>query len=146
MKYAILILCAAVVIMEIQIYVIDHSTQFGTTQTASSDTLNTLRTNVNTAFANLGSFCNLSNADTSIAATSSGYVYCALGTVAVGDTVHAQLSTTTANQTFGGWWITSATASSTAGYVDMRLFNGTGAAAVPSKTAVGSSTEIFDIP
>ena len=140
----ILIICALIVI-ETQIYTIDHASSFGTTQTASSDTLNTLRTNTNTAFSNLGSSCNLLNADTSIAATSSGYVYCTGTTVLSGDTVIDQLSTTTANQHFGHWSIVSSIASSTSGAVDMMLYNGTGAAAVPSVTKVGSSTQLWDI-
>lgn len=144
MKLALFIIGLLFVVVEAQLYVL-HQPQYGTTQTASSDTLNTLRTNTNTAFANLGSSCNLLNADTSIAATSSGYVYCTGTPVASGDTVMDLLSTTTANQTFGGWWIVSANASSTAGNVDMRLYNGTGAAAVPSATRVGSSTQLWDI-
>lgn len=89
--------------------------------------------------------CNLSNADTSVAATSTGYVYCAITGVASGDVVFAQLATTTANAAFGGWSIYSAKASTTAGFVDIRLYNGTGAAAVPSVTSVGSSTNVLFI-
>lgn len=87
--------------------------------------------------------CNLANADTSIAATSTGYVYCAITGVASGDLTLVQLSTTTANALFGGWTIQSSKASTTAGMIDVRLYNGTGAAAVPSVTSVGSSTNAW---
>lgn len=87
--------------------------------------------------------CDLSNANTSIAASSTGYVYCSVTGVASGDVVIAQLSTTTATTVFGGWSITSAKASTTAGMIDIRLKNDTGVAAVPSVGAVGSSTTIW---
>ncbi len=85
--------------------------------------------------------CTLKNIDTSIAATSTGYVYCTgITGLASGDNVLAQLSTTSPTTLFGGWVITSAKASTTAGAIDMRLYNGTGAAAVPSAQQVGSSS------
>lgn len=94
----------------------------------------------------IGTTCNLSNADASVAATSTGYVYCTGVTgLTAGDPVQVLLSTTTANATFGGWSVFSAKASTTAGAIDIRLYNGTGAAAVPSATAVGSTTNIWAV-
>lgn len=111
------------------------------------DTTNTVRigSNGSTISEIKATTCDLSNANTSIAATSSGYVYCSVTGVASGDVPLVQLSTTTANTKFGAWVITSAKASTTAGMIDMMLYNGTGAAAVPSATAVGSSTNILYI-
>lgn len=84
--------------------------------------------------------------DDSVTATSSAYAYCTGVTgIASGDVVFAQLSTTTSNTIFGGWAISSAKASTTAGSIDFRLYNGTGADAVPSATSVGSSTNIWYI-
>jgi len=89
--------------------------------------------------------CDLANADTSIAASSTGYTYCTVTGVASGDIVLAQLSTTTGNTLFGGWAIQSAKASTTANKIDIMLTNLTGAAAVPSanNAKVGSSTNIW---
>lgn len=91
-----------------------------------------------------GATCNLSHADTSIAASSTGYVYCTgITGVASGDVVLAQLSSTTPNTGFKGWAIVSAISSSTAGAIDMMLLNLTGTASVPSATNIGSSTNIW---
>lgn len=81
-------------------------------------------------------------ANVSITASTSAPVDCAVTGVASGDAVFAQLSTTSQNATNRQWLITSAKASSTAGYVTVMLWNGTGANAVPSATAVGSSTNV----
>lgn len=87
--------------------------------------------------------CNLLNTNASQAATTSAYVYCNVTGVVSGDTILAQLSTTTANTRFGHWSIVSAKASTTATGVDMELYNGSGASAVPSATAIGSSTNLL---
>lgn len=104
-----------------------------------------LGTNGSTITELKASTCNLSGADVSIAATSTGYVYCSLTGVASGDVVMAQLSTSTigALNVNQNWMITSAVASTTAGIIDIRLYNGTGADAVPSVTRVGSSTNVW---
>jgi hypothetical protein len=87
--------------------------------------------------------CNLLNTDTSVAASTTVYVYCAVTGVASGDVVFGQLSTTTAQTLSGGWVLWSAKASTTAGMIDFMLSNYTGTAAVPSATGVGSSTNVL---
>jgi hypothetical protein len=86
-------------------------------------------------------------ADVSVAATSSAMIECAVTGIASGDVVFAQLATTTKatglNQPAANWWLTSAKASTTAGFVTLWLYNGTGAATVPSAVNIGSSTNIW---
>lgn len=86
--------------------------------------------------------CNLLGMDASHNATSTKPYQCNVTGVASDDVVLAQLSTTTANTLYGGWVITSAVAT-TSSAVQITILNLTGAAAVPSATAVGSSTNIW---
>jgi hypothetical protein len=84
-------------------------------------------------------------ADVSIAATSSGYAYCTGVTgVTSADNVDATFSTSTAGWllTKDNFWIISAKASTTAGAVDFMVYNGTGAAAVPSAVGRAASTTV----
>jgi hypothetical protein len=76
-------------------------------------------------------------------ATTSVAYDCAVTGVASGDVVFAQLKTATG--TVGSWDITRSMASTTAGYITVLLTNHTGVTAVPSATAVGSSTNVFYI-
>jgi hypothetical protein len=85
--------------------------------------------------------CNLVGADVSQAATTSAPYDCAVSGVQSGDLVIAQLGTTTQNASSLRWNIEAAVASSTSGYITLRLSNGTGASAKPSVTSVGSSTQ-----
>ncbi len=88
--------------------------------------------------------CNLQNTNASLAATTSQYVYCTGVTgVTSADNVIMQLSTTTANSRFGQWNLWGVKASTTAGAIDAMLYNGSGASAVPSATAIGSSTNVW---
>jgi hypothetical protein len=85
-------------------------------------------------------------ANTSIAATSSGFIYCTGVTgITSSDYVYASFASSSAaiaNQ----WVIVGAMASSTAGAVDIRIMNLTGTAAVPSAAStIASSTRIFGI-
>jgi hypothetical protein len=88
---------------------------------------------------------NMIGADTSQAATSSAPYDIAVPGVLPGDLVFAQLSTTTQNATSLRWSIEAAIASSTNGFITVRLSNGTGVAAKPSATSVGSSTQFVII-
>lgn len=92
--------------------------------------------------------CNLIGTDASQAASTTLAYDCAVTGVTSSDTVIAQLSTTTQNSvidnntTAGPWAIYSAKASTTAGFVTVRLHNG-GLAAIPSVSSVGSSTAVL---
>jgi hypothetical protein len=87
-------------------------------------------------------------ANNSIAATSTGYAQCALssGTVAAGDIVFVTLATTT-SATGMNYTIAGAQASTTnSAYIEVKLLNLTGGAAVPAATAgFGSSTQYLII-
>lgn len=85
--------------------------------------------------------CDLLGMDASHAATSSKPYQCNITGVASGDVIWSQLSTTSQATLYGGWVITDAIAT-TSSAVQVRVMNLTGAAAVPSATAVGSSTNI----
>lgn len=92
----------------------------------------------------IGTTCNLIGSDASQAASTSKAYDCAVTGLLATDNVIAQIATTTtAASGYGYWSITGAKASTTAGYATVLLFNGTGAAAVPSVHAVGSSTKIW---
>ena len=84
--------------------------------------------------------CNLLGMNSSQAATSSAVYDCAVTGVVSGDVVFAQLSTTTQATLVTNWAIMSAKASSTSGFITVRVLNLSGAAVVPSISAVGSST------
>ena len=86
--------------------------------------------------------CALIGTDASQAASSTVAYDCAVTGVASGDVVMAQLATSTPRAGVGHWNIVGSKASTTAGFVTVMLFNH-GAAAVPSVTAVGSSTQIW---
>lgn len=90
--------------------------------------------------------CNMIGADASVTASSTSSFDCAIPGVISTDRVVAMLSTTTnvANSPLN-WNIMSAKASTTAGFVTFRLTNLSGANAVPSATAVGSSTSYIVI-
>ena len=93
-----------------------------------------------------GTTCNLLNADTSIAASSTGYAYCTgITGLASGDVVLTQLSSTTPVTSRGGWSIQAAKASTTAGAIDIMIFNAEDRARIPSAFGVGSSTNIWYI-
>lgn len=89
--------------------------------------------------------CDMLNANTSINASTTGYVYCTgITGLASGDVVMAQLSTTSMGTLFtSGWVIISAKASSTAGAIDFRLANYSGTARAPAAVNVGSSTNVW---
>ena len=80
--------------------------------------------------------CNLIGTPT-IVATSTQAMDCSVSGVVVGDTVFVQLATTTPS-TFQGWRIMGANASSTSGYLTVKLSNQTGADAVPPITVTSS--------
>lgn len=85
-------------------------------------------------------------ANNTIAATSTGPVDCAVTGVVAGDVVFASLATTTATGAFNtaNYIVASAMASTTSGFVTLRIYNGTGASAIPAATSgVGSSTQIL---
>lgn len=85
-------------------------------------------------------------ANTSIAASSTGFIYCTgLTGVTSSDYVFAQFSTSTTGVA-NNWSIVGVRASTTAGAVDIRVMNLTGAAAVPSAVStVASGTKIIAI-
>lgn len=79
--------------------------------------------------------CNLIGA-ASIAATSTGVMDCAVTGVVVGDTVFVRSATTTsATGGMWGWDIAGANASSTSGFITVKLRNMTGVAGIPPITA-----------
>lgn len=91
--------------------------------------------------------CNLIGTDGSQTASTTSAYSCAVTGVASGDVVMAILSSSTpAFPQTGvnpGWMIIGAKASTTAGFVEVLLTNFTGAAAIPSVTSVGSSTNVW---
>ncbi len=105
-----------------------------------------LGTNGSTVTELKAALCDISGTtDTSHAATSTKYYYCAVTGVASGDVVFAQLASTSALNVIGSWVITDAKASSTAGFIDLMIMNLTGAARVPSAAVGGfaSSTNVL---
>ena len=90
--------------------------------------------------------CNLVGMDVSHAATTSKAYDCAITGIVSGDKIFATMATTSAGNTFQGWRIAGATASSTSGFATLSIYNGTGAAVtVPSSSQVGSSTQYLII-
>jgi hypothetical protein len=90
--------------------------------------------------------CNLIGSDSSQAATTTVAYDCAVTNAQSGDTVFAQLaSTTPALGGSMGWVIVATKASSTSGYITVMLTNMSGASRVPSVTSVGSSTQYLII-
>ena len=88
--------------------------------------------------------CNPVGMDGSQTASTTAMYDCAVTGIASGDVVLAQFATST--KMVGGtlgWWIVSAKASTTAGWVTLQVANGTGGNAVPSATNVASSTNIW---
>lgn len=81
--------------------------------------------------------CSMIAASFTIAATSSVPVDCAVAGAVSGDTVFAGLATSTA--VYGGWEVINASASSTPGFITLRLVNNTGASAV-IPASIASST------
>jgi hypothetical protein len=88
--------------------------------------------------------------DNSIAATSTGYGYCT-GVTGVTSSYNVIASFATSTPVGDGWvqstdnfWIVSAKASTTAGAIDLQIYNGTGAAKAPSALGArtGSTTAI----
>lgn len=85
--------------------------------------------------------CNLiSSAFTGIAASSSLPYDCAVAGVVSTDQVFAQFATS--SSPYGGWLITGAAASSTAGFITINAVNNTGGAAV-MPASVASTTKYF---
>ena len=70
----------------------------------------------------------------SIAASSTGLIDCPVTGVTKSDTLFVQNPTSSPST----WEIVSAGASTTNGYITVRLYNGTGAAAIPPATATSS--------
>lgn len=87
--------------------------------------------------------CNLIGTDVSQAASSTAAYDCAISGVTSSHKAVAQLKRATAFGTNIGWTIHASQASTTAGYVTVILGNWSGTAAVPSVTAVGSSTAVW---
>lgn len=83
--------------------------------------------------------CALIGSDVSQTGTSTKAYDCAVTGVVSGDIVHAQLATSTPFSASRNWAITAAQASSTSGFITVLLTN-LGQTAVPSASAVGSST------
>lgn len=87
--------------------------------------------------------CDLVGMNSSQLASTTASYDCAITGARSGDTVMAQLATSTQNASVLHWNISSARASTTPGFVTVRLQNFSGANAVPSATAVGSSTRVL---
>lgn len=90
--------------------------------------------------------CALLGMDVSQTATTTSSYDCAVTGVVSGDTVVAQFASSSPTQNLpvalgAGWFITSSKASSTAGFITVRVVNLAGSALVPSaNTSIGSST------
>lgn len=78
--------------------------------------------------------------DASHAASTTKSYDCPVTGARSGDTVIAQIATSSSNTLTNGWVVVGARASSTNDYISVTISNLTGAAAVPSATRVGSST------
>lgn len=85
--------------------------------------------------------CNLLGMDASAAATSTTSYDCAVTGVLSTDKVEVDLGTSSPAVLYGGWPVMNAYASTTNGFITVRVMNLTGAAVVPSTRQVGSSTE-----
>lgn len=83
--------------------------------------------------------CNMVGMDVTQTATTTSAYDCAVTGVVAGDIVLANFPTTTPSTNLG-WHLLGVNASSTAGYITFLVQNLTGADAVPSASAVGSST------
>ena len=84
-------------------------------------------------------------ADNSITATTTGYAYC-LGVTGVtsADNVLAQFATSTVGIGLGDvWTVVSAKASTTAGAIDLLVYNGTGKSQAPSASGREASTTVI---
>lgn len=83
--------------------------------------------------------CTLLGANTAQGATTTAAYDCVVSNVLPGDTVMIQAATTSAN----GWLVVGANASSTAGFITLNLFNGSGTSRAPSAggNQIGSSTQ-----
>lgn len=88
--------------------------------------------------------CALIGTDASQVGTSTAAYDCAVTGVVSGDTVIAQLATTTSFIAARNWAITGAKASTTAGYITVMLTN-LGQTSVPSVIGVGSTTSYIVI-
>lgn len=75
-------------------------------------------------------------------ATTTKVYDCAVSGVLAGDVVFGSISTSTVSGA-AGWSVVSAKASSTSGYIELGIYNGTGAAGVPANQGVGSSTNVL---
>lgn len=72
--------------------------------------------------------CSLIMSNYTIAATTTVAADCAVSGVVSGDIVFANFATSTAN--FGGWLVPQSSASSTSGFITLRITNTTGATAL----------------
>lgn len=86
--------------------------------------------------------CALTGMDASASATTTSNYDCAVTGVVSGDTVFAQLATTTSSvpNSIVSFAALSAKASTTAGFITVRVANFSGTAVVPSTLQIGSST------
>lgn len=85
-------------------------------------------------------------ADNSITATTTGYAYCTGVTgVTSADNIIAQFATSTAGYVFttDNFYVVSAKASSTAGAIDLLVYNGTGKTQAPSVAGRTASTTVI---
>lgn len=85
-------------------------------------------------------------ANNSIVASSTGYAYCTGVTgVTSSDNVLAQFASSTAFRVYtaDNFWVVGAKASTTAGAIDLTIYNGTGVAAVPSAAGRAGSTTVI---
>lgn len=86
--------------------------------------------------------CNMTGMNVSQVATSSANYDCAVTGVQTNDFIFFGQATTVPT-TFHGWRIMGANASSSNGYITFKVWNGTGADAIPSVSKVGSSTPVL---
>lgn len=82
--------------------------------------------------------CNMIASSFSFAASSSVAVDCAVPGVVTGDSVEAWFATSSSNG--AGWLVTQSSASTTAGFITLRIVNNTGASAV-IPASIASSTK-----
>lgn len=84
------------------------------------------------------------NINSSQAASTTVVYDCPITGVIAGDAVMAEFASSTV-MGMNGWEITMAKASSTSGFIELGLYNGTGANAIPSVSGAGSSTSVLII-
>lgn len=84
--------------------------------------------------------CNLIASSFTVAASSSVPVDCAVSGVVTGDSVNAWFATSSSNG--AGWLVTQSSASTTAGFITLRIVNNTGASAV-IPASLASTTKYF---